>query len=929
MKKLKISDTVSLPYDFVTKTVAILAQRRVGKTYTASVIAEEMVAAKIPFVALDPTGAWWGLRSSADGKKPGLPVVILGGQHGDVPLERGAGKFIADLVLDHPGWYVIDFSLFESGAAERTFATDFAERLYRRKGQPGMDFAMHLFVDEADRFCMTADTEILTDHGWAKWDEVHEGTFAVGFDMATEEYRYEPVQAVLHRYHDGEMIGLKTKSLDCLVTPDHRVVLRRQQRAAGRYKKYDWSFCPAGEVPTSIEVPAGGAPSGTGVAGVSDELLRIMGWVITDGHWHDRRKSKVLALQQSTATIKRGVSMTEEMSTELKQFSDSRRYLRPSRISPKPCGDGYITGAESYSWYFGHELSDAIGEWLGEELHRIPRRILEEGSPEQLAALYQGLMEGDGTSRDNEWVRFYPGKNEQLADDFQELATRLGISTTKRFEESNGQWTVNVCRRTSSAHWVRRPYRTKYQGHVWDITLPSGAFVARRNGRVFVTGNCPQRVGGGRGEARETDQRMLGAFESIVRRGGIRGLGTTLISQRAAVVNKNVLEQIDMLITLRVIGPNDRRAIEDYVKADADDEQRKVLMGSLASLGLGEAWLWEPAGDPPLFDRVKIRERHTFNSSATPKAGQRRVEPSRFAEVDLAAVQTQMAEAIHRAEENDPKVLKRRIAELERELTKKVAVPKVETVTITETIEVPTPYVPQELIDEANQIANLVDELGRRFHGFASHVPAVGGPGSGERTRRKPQSGSPAPAAAPARERPSPAPRPPVTPRTANAGDSPLGKAERAILSVLAQFPAGRTRQQVATLSGYSSKSSGFANALSKLRTMDLINRGEPIRATDAGINEISGQVEPLPTGRGLLHHWNSKLGKAERAILAVLIDSWPTPLTRDEVADLTGYSPTSSGFANALSKLRTLELISRGSEISPDETLAREVCGG
>jgi DNA helicase HerA-like ATPase len=64
------------------------------------------------------------------------------------------------------------------------------------------------------------------------------------------------------------------------------------------------------------------------------------------------------------------------------------------------------------------------------------------------------------------------------------------------------------------------------------------------------------------------DQRMLGAFESIVRRGGIRGIGTTLISQRAAVVNKNVLEQIDVLIVLRTLGPNDQKAIKGYVKAN-------------------------------------------------------------------------------------------------------------------------------------------------------------------------------------------------------------------------------------------------------------------------------------------------------------------------------------------------------------------------
>lgn len=150
MKTLKISQDIHFPLDFVTQTATILAKRRVGKTYTASVIAEEMIKAGLPFVALDPTGAWWGLRASADGKAEGFPVVIIGGEHGDVPLEASAGKVIADLVVDHPGWYIIDFSQTESDAEQERFATDFAVRLYRRKADKRDP--LHLFVDEADMF---------------------------------------------------------------------------------------------------------------------------------------------------------------------------------------------------------------------------------------------------------------------------------------------------------------------------------------------------------------------------------------------------------------------------------------------------------------------------------------------------------------------------------------------------------------------------------------------------------------------------------------------------------------------------------------------------------------------------------------------------------------------------------------------------------
>jgi len=154
-----------------------------------------------------------------------------------------------------------------------------------------------------------------------------------------------------------------------------------------------------------------------------------------------------------------------------------------------------------------------------------------------------------------------------------------------------------------------------------------------------------------------------------VRRGGLRGLGTTLISQRAAVVNKNVLEMLDVLIVLRTIGPNDREEVDSYVKAHGTGQERSTLLSSLASLAIGEAWVWEPGEEPPIFERIRIRERRTFNSSATPKPGERRAEPRRLAAVDLEALRGRMAATIERAKADDPKALRVKIAQLERDLT--------------------------------------------------------------------------------------------------------------------------------------------------------------------------------------------------------------------------------------------------------------------
>ena len=80
-----------------------------------------------------------------------------------------------------------------------------------------------------------------------------------------------------------------------------------------------------------------------------------------------------------------------------------------------------------------------------------------------------------------------------------------------------------------------------------------------------------------------------------------------------------------------------------------------------------------------------------------------------------------------------------------------------------------------------------------------------------------------------------------VSTSTSIDGDVRLPKAEKTILNVLAQFPDGRARRQLALLSGYSSTSGGFNNALSKLRTAGLINKsGEPIKATTEGFATIN-----------------------------------------------------------------------------------------
>jgi hypothetical protein len=137
--------------------------------------------------------------------------------------------------------------------------------------------------------------------------------------------------------------------------------------------------------------------------------------------------------------------------------------------------------------------------------------------------------------------------------------------------------------------------------------------------------------------------------------------------------------------------------------------------------------------------------------------------------------------------------------------------------------------------------------------------------------------------------------------------------------TVLAQCDGSATKSKIAVITGYASTGGGFNNALSALRSKGYINGSDPIALTDEGSNAI-GSVPPLPEGDELLDHWIRQLGKAEGAALKVIYEAYPNYLSKELVADATGYEASGGGFNNALSRLRTLELIQGRGQLKASE---------
>jgi len=122
------------------------------------------------------------------------------------------------------------------------------------------------------------------------------------------------------------------------------------------------------------------------------------------------------------------------------------------------------------------------------------------------------------------------------------------------------------------------------------------------------------------------ERRLSGAFDKIVRRGRIKGFRPLMITQRPAVLHKNVLSQVGTLVALKLTSPQDRKAIDDWVKGNADTDTAKGVMQSLPGLQRGEGWIWSPAAG--VLERVTFPPISTFDSSRTPEAGEAIVAPA-------------------------------------------------------------------------------------------------------------------------------------------------------------------------------------------------------------------------------------------------------------------------------------------------------------
>jgi hypothetical protein len=367
---------------------------------------------------------------------------------------------------------------------------------------------------------------------------------------------------------------------------------------------------------------------------------------------------------------------------------------------------------------------------------------------------------------------------------------------------------------------------------------------------------------------------LLGHIEEIVRRGRVRGFIPWLITQRPAVVHKDVLSQADILIAMKLTASQDRDAIGAWIEGQADRQEGKRILGDLPRLQRGEGYLWAPGHG--ILDRVGFPAIRTFDSSRTPKRGESLGTPRRLAEVDLTAIVAALA-AVEAEDPGKPKKDDRRQVQLEREMA--AAKARI------------------ELLEQENRALN--SRLAEIAALAAGAAPAIVDDAS--HTASQPKIAS-----KPAR------PLRVVTSNVPAASGDNLHPAARKLLLALAQHvPARFTWGQAATLAGLKPSGGHFNAGRKSLRESGYIEETNDLLSATASGLKAAGEVPPAPsTPAERLALWCDRLPTPAPEMLRTLAAQGERYMEADELAAALGKKPSGGHWNSGIALLRNNGLI-------------------
>lgn len=343
--------------------------------------------------------------------------------------------------------------------------------------------------------CLDELTRILTPSGYKFYNEIKEGDLVGTVDIKSKEFSFQPVKKIHIFSDDKEIIRFKTSKFNILNTLDHDFLSKSKK---GNLLKHSVRDILDRES-TTLLVPSS-FPSANSEYPIEDDILSLLGWIMTDGSYDD--KSNSIRIYQSKLENQPTIlSLTKDYS-----HSVSLRDRNVQSIL------GVKVKTQHPEWRLNLLSSDKVSRIKKLLPHRetIPQWMYDL-SDRQVAVLLQSIVSGDGSIRvgttgkdgykreggmDVVW-----GKKiflEQLCG----LLCSHGISASinrhkrkciksKMSGDPQISYYLQIRKRSTYSIKTKHISKESYSGITWCVTVDNGTIaVISGSGDAYFTGNC-------------------------------------------------------------------------------------------------------------------------------------------------------------------------------------------------------------------------------------------------------------------------------------------------------------------------------------------------------------------------------------------------------------------------------------------------------
>lgn len=338
------------------------------------------------------------------------------------------------------------------------------------------------------RHCLSDDVEVLTLGGWKKRSQIKEGQSIFSLNPQNNQIELDKINKIHQYKHDGLLNKISNTYIDCLFTDEHRFIVKKRKNLQGISLWGNWTNIPFNKLKTSqFKLRLSGIKK-EGIS-IGKERAFILGLILGDGSIKPQKQ------RDGRLSGKYGISISQSLSAnpeKVKKIRDvfSRSGMIFSEIKEKEKINSF--NGKPYQMVYFRPIQKDI-EWIFEYINpnRTPKWNILKLNSEELIEVYEAIMLCDG-SRNTE----YTNQNKERINFFMTLCHLInkrallgkGVLT---YEKNKGKekWRTYIAERDSCQVNKKDISKEHYKGIIWCPQLNNRTFIARRNSKIFISGN--------------------------------------------------------------------------------------------------------------------------------------------------------------------------------------------------------------------------------------------------------------------------------------------------------------------------------------------------------------------------------------------------------------------------------------------------------